>query len=324
MSAGLAPEDVIAAAGFFAVLLGWGGYATIRQALSDGARARIRRRAQAVGDTEAAANRAKTEGRKRQRASASQAGSLLDEMWRKIEQAGGMQAKQGLLAAISCGGVAAAVVAHSALKTPGWLTLLVALAAAAASGLLGYSWLTARFRRRFVEGFPDALDLVIRAVRAGVPVNSAIETAGDELADPVRSEFKQMGNALKLGIDQDHVMQAAIKRVNVPELSFFTVCLRLQRETGGALAETLENLASIIRTRREIGMKTKALTAQCRAASNIIAVVPFACMAALWAISPNYVKVLTDTPAGNRLLGLSLAMIIAGLVIVHRMARLGD
>jgi tight adherence protein B len=185
-----------------------------------------------------------------------------------------------------------------------------------------YGFLIKRFRGRFLESFPEALDLIVRAVRAGVPASLAIGIAGEEGQEPVRTEFLTMGNALKLGIDLNEVLEVAVQRLKIPDFAFFAVCLTLQRETGGQLGETLDNLSQIIRSRRDIRLKTKALTAEARVASKIIAAVPFWILGSLYAMNKPYVMILFDSPTGNTLLEIAGGMLAIGLYVIAKMAKL--
>ena len=185
-----------------------------------------------------------------------------------------------------------------------------------------YRILVERFRRRFLDGFPDVIDLIVRAVRSGVPVTHVISSAVDECREPLRGEFKLMGDALQLGIDLAEVLAVAIRRIEIADFSFFCVCLLLQRETGGQLGETLENLAGIVRTRREIRHKTKALTGEARITTKILAAIPFVIMLSLYATNRPYVMVLFDTAAGHKLLTFASISVVIGIMIINKMAKL--
>jgi Flp pilus assembly protein TadB len=159
-------------------------------------------------------------------------------------------------------------------------------------------------------------------VRAGIPVVQAISTAGREADEPVRSTFRTMGDALRLGADLTEVLDQAVQRLQIADFSFFAVCLLLQRETGGNLAETLENLAAIIRSRRDIRLKTKALTAEGRLATNIISAVPFAVTGMLYVVNRPYVELLFDTRAGHKIVTLAAVLLTVGLWMVRKMSKL--
>ena len=334
MSGPIAPEDVIAAAGFVGVVIAALGYHAMRSAVATGPRARMRQRVRdsvaQVGPAVSAAVAADaahvdTGSRLLRRAGGGNtlAVQLVSRLKAQAEHMGGPAGVRTIALAAVLAGVAAIMLVRT-----GGLSLWTALAAAPAGAGLGgfaaFQLVTRRYSTRFLGGVPDALDLIVRAVRAGVPVVQAIVSAGRELPDPVGREFRLMGDALRLGLDQQDVLEKASARIGVADFRFFVVCLQLQRETGGPLADTLENLSNIIRSRREVRLKTRALTAQGRAASKIIAAVPFTIMGALQAMGGDYMEVLFTTERGQRLLTLAVGMIMTGLVIIARMTKLED
>ncbi|RQV14782.1 pilus assembly protein [Burkholderia cenocepacia] len=185
-----------------------------------------------------------------------------------------------------------------------------------------YRMLVERFRLRFLEAFPDAIDLIVRAVRAGIPVTQAISTVGDSAAEPVRSTFRTMGDSLRVGADLKDVLMHAADRLMIADFSFFTVYLLLQRETGGSLGETLDELSSIIRTRRDIRLKTRALTAEGRITTKIISAVPFVMIGALFLVNRAYVMLLFDTHAGRVMLTIAAGLLTIGLLAIHKISKL--
>ncbi|WP_244306299.1 type II secretion system F family protein [Paraburkholderia lacunae] len=205
---------------------------------------------------------------------------------------------------------------------PGFVKLLLLPALPLFGAAQAYRFLVARFRRRFLDGFPDLIDMIVRAVRAGVPVTHVIGAAADECPEPLRHEFRLMGDALRLGIDLEEVLAVAMRRIEVTDFSFFCVCLLLQRETGGQLGETLENLAAIVRTRGEIRMKTKALTAEARITTRILAAIPVVIMLALYGLNRPYVMVLFDRPAGHKLLTFASISVVIGIAVINKMSKL--
>lgn len=185
-----------------------------------------------------------------------------------------------------------------------------------------YRFLVERFKRRFLEGFPELLDLIVRAVRSGVPVTHVMGLASNECPEPLKSEFRLMGDALKVGLDLEEVLDTAVARIGIADFSFFSVCLLLQRETGGQLGETLENLAGIVRKRREIRQKTKALTGEARITTKILAAIPFLIMASLYAFNRPYLMILFDTAPGHKVLMFAAFALVIGLSVVHKMSKL--
>jgi Flp pilus assembly protein TadB len=205
---------------------------------------------------------------------------------------------------------------------PDFATPLLTLGLPAAAVVQAYRFLVDRFRKRFLDAFPDVIDLIVRAVRAGVPVTQVIASAASECPEPLRTEFKLMGDSLQVGLDLEEVLAVAVRRIQVADFSFFCVCLLLQRETGGQLGETLENLAGIVRTRREIRQKTKALTGEARITTKILAAIPVVIMLSMYFANHDYLMVLFDTEAGNKLLTFGVISIVMGIVVITKMSKL--
>jgi Flp pilus assembly protein TadB len=185
-----------------------------------------------------------------------------------------------------------------------------------------YRFLVLRFRKRFLDGFPDVIDMIVRAVRAGVPVTQVIGSAATECREPLRSEFKLMADSLQVGLDLEEVLTVAMRRIEIADFSFFCVCLLLQRETGGQLGETLENLSGIVRTRREIRQKTRALTGEARITTKILAAIPVVIMLSMYAVNRSYLMVLFDTEAGHKLLTFAVISIVIGMIVIGKISRL--
>ncbi|BBU29881.1 hypothetical protein BTHE68_36150 [Burkholderia sp. THE68] len=185
-----------------------------------------------------------------------------------------------------------------------------------------YRFLVERFRKRFLDGFPDVIDMIVRAVRAGVPVTQVIGSAASECREPLKSEFQLMADSLQVGLDLDEVLTVAMRRIEIADFSFFCVCLLLQRETGGQLGETLENLSGIVRTRREIRQKTKALTGEARITTKILAAIPVIIMLSMYALNRAYLMVLFNTESGHNLLTFGVISIGMGLFVISKMSKL--
>ncbi|SOE94089.1 Flp pilus assembly protein TadB [Burkholderia sp. D7] len=205
---------------------------------------------------------------------------------------------------------------------PGFVPPLLLVGLPVLVGMRAYSFLVERFRRQFLDGFPDLIDLLVRGVRAGVPVTQMISAAAEELQEPLRREFKLMGDSLQIGLDIEAVLAAAVQRIEIADFSFFCVCVLLQRETGGQLGETLENLAGIVRTRREIRQKTRALTGEARITTKILTVIPVVVMVVMSLTDKNYLVMLLGTPAGQKLLTYAVISVVIGVFIITRMSKL--
>src|SRR5690606_23644388 len=169
---------------------------------------------------------------------------------------------------------------------------------------------------------PDVLDTITRASQAGVPVALAIRTVGEIYDWPVGPEFRRIGTALQLGNDLGAVLDEAELRIHLPDFSFLAVCLMLQRETGGPLSAALNNLSNLLRERRDLRLKAKAMTAEARLTSKLIGAIPILMLGMMWLTNRDYISVLFDTRAGNLILVIAGLMLAIGLFTVNRLAKL--
>lgn len=238
-----------------------------------------------------------------------------------VRAVGGAAGLRLIYASAVCG-LVAAIVGVSLLDPPTLVHVLAYVAAPLLGARFGYRFIVARFRTRFLSAFPDAIDLIVRAVRAGVPVVQAINAAGNDADEPVRSTFRVMGDSLLLGADLKDVLTQAAERLQIADFSFFTVYLLLQRETGGSLGETLEALAEIIRTRRDIRLKSRALTAEGRITTKVIAAVPFTVAGFLFLVNRPYIALLFTTGAGHKMLTVAAILLAIGLFTIQRLSKL--
>jgi len=202
---------------------------------------------------------------------------------------------------------------------------LLALAAAVVGALgLPNIWLSLRIgrrRKRFVALFPEAVDLMVRGLKSGVPVTQTIVSVGTEIQDPVGIEFRRVSDSAALGVALIDGLWDAAKRIETAEFHFFVVALTIQQETGGNLAETLENLADILRRRLQMQLKVKAMSSEARSSAMIIGVLPFAMFGILTAINPDYMLKLVTDPRGLMMAGIGLSLMFLGIVVMARMVK---
>lgn len=322
------PADVVAAGAFFAIVILGLIARSLREMLRRRPAPRIKHRMGALRDTHAASRTSPSEKPSHQLVSLDRHAEdeLALQAWlrakrQRIETLAG---RAGVRAIVVVSLLACAI-AFGAASLAGlalWIRLCACALVAAIAVRTMYLFIIARFKQRFLAVFPDTLDLIIRAVRAGIPAVQAICTAGVESEEPVRSTFRTMGDALLVGADVKEVLEQAAQRLQLADFSFFAVCLVLQRETGGNLAETLENLAGIVRSRRDIRAKTKALTAEGRISSKIISGVPFFIMGFLYVVNRPYISLLFTTRAGHKMLTLAAVLLTIGLVSIRKIANL--
>ncbi len=194
-----------------------------------------------------------------------------------------------------------------------------------AIGVLIPHYITGRMGRRrvfrFLNLFPEAIDLMVRALRAGLPISEAIVTAGQEIGDPVGTEFRSIEAGMRLGRDLDSLLWEIGKRISAPEFRFFVIALNVQRETGGNLAETLNNLSDVLRRRRAMRAKARAMASEARASTAILGSLPVAVTVILSITSPTYILPLFTDVRGLVMVGVAVGMLVVGIAIMVRMAR---
>jgi tight adherence protein B len=183
------------------------------------------------------------------------------------------------------------------------------------------SYLGARRRTKFIALFPEAIDLIVRGLKSGMPITDSIGTVSREVAEPVASEFRRINQGMQLGQTLDDALWDANKRLDTPEFKFFVISLSLQRETGGNLAETLENLSDILRRRRQMRLKIKAMSSEARASALIIGSLPFIMVVILYAIAPGYITSLFVDERGQAMIGVGLVSLGIGYGIMMKLVR---
>jgi tight adherence protein B len=216
-----------------------------------------------------------------------------------------------------------------------WLLGSVALSKPTAAAPLLFAGLlpfaqVARLRsqrmNKFEEQFPEALDLMTRAMRAGHSLVFAFQMVGDEMPDPIGSEFAQVAEEVKLGRDVRVALANLVYRVEAGDLPFFVTAITIQRETGGNLAEVLEKLGKLIRDRFALYGKVRALTAIGKSSANLLATIPFVMVALLYSCGGeggrSYVQPLYTTTAGYFLSALATLLVVVGYVLSRRLARI--
>jgi len=173
----------------------------------------------------------------------------------------------------------------------------------------------------FLNLFPDAIDLIVRALRSGLPISEAIVGAAHEIGDPVGAEFRTVESGMRMGRDLDSLLWDIAKRIDAPELRFFIIALSVQRETGGNLGETLGNLSDLLRRRRSMRQKARAMASEARASTMILGSLPIIVTVILLLTSPSYIRVLFTDVRGLILCGIAVGMLVAGIGIMVRMAK---
>lgn len=180
----------------------------------------------------------------------------------------------------------------------GNLGLGVALGAAMAVSLPHFSvgYLINKRVNLFNKRFPDAIELLVRGLRSGLPISETIGVVASEVPGPVGLEFRSVSDKIKIGRTMDAALQETADRLGTPEFQFFCITIQIQRETGGNLAETLSNLAGVLRSRAQMKLKIKAMSSESKASAYIIGSLPFIVFGLIYSINDTYMQQFFTNP----------------------------
>lgn len=171
----------------------------------------------------------------------------------------------------------------------------------------------------FINNFPEAIDTMCRGLRSGLPITETIATVGEELPDPIGVEFTRISDGVRMGRSLEDSMWEVSTRLNTPEFRFFIISLAIQRETGGNLAETLGNLADLLRKRRQLKLKIKAMSSEAKASAMIIGSLPFLMFGLLMVLNSEYVMVLINDSGGQILMAGGVTWLSLGILVMKQM-----
>ncbi|MEW6256578.1 MAG: type II secretion system F family protein [Pseudomonadota bacterium] len=246
---------------------------------------------------------------------------VLQRVHRLMDQAGvswrpsRALAGAGLVAALCAGGL---FVLFKALP--------LALAGGLACGVLGpWIYLRVKRERRFnacADELPHALDLMARGLRAGRPLRDCIQTVGREARDPVAREFRKVEDEQLLGATMAQAMERMAERLPIDETRFLAIAVSVQSAEGGALSETLFNLASTLRERRRVMRKLSAMSTEHTMSAKLLAALPVVVLLVVHQLNPDYLAVLLTSSSGRVMIALSMGLILAGFVVLSRMTRI--
>jgi tight adherence protein B len=224
-----------------------------------------------------------------------------------------------LVMCLVCGGLAAfATLAWSRNPAIAWAALII-------GAFLPYSYVSYRRQKRFEkieELFPEAIDTLARAVRAGHAFTTALEMISAEVAEPLASEFRQLYEEQKFGMPVRDALMNLTERVPLVDVKFFVTAVMLQRETGGNLAEILDNLSYVIRERFKIQRQVRVHTAQGRLTMALLMGMPPTVVAILLVFSPDFVRPLFYDPIGHTLLVVSIALQTIGYFVIRKIIKI--
>lgn len=205
------------------------------------------------------------------------------------------------------------------------LGLLPLLGFGAAAGLLGphlyVGYRRGRRFRRFTREFPNAVDVIVRGVKSGLPAVDCLRIISVEAQDPVREEFRAVVEDQTLGLPLDQAVQRLPERIPLPEAKFFAIVIAMQSRTGGNLSEALGGLSRVLRERQKMHAKIRAMSAEAKTSAGIIGSLPVVVLLLLQVMSPKYIEPLLITFAGKVLLCLCLTWMLMGVLVMAKMIR---
>ena len=180
-------------------------------------------------------------------------------------------------------------------------------------------FLANRRTKKFSEGFPDALDVITRGIKSGLPVHDSLRVIGQETAEPLAGEFRRLTENIAMGVSIDQALEMMFDRMPTPEVRFFSIVLSIQQKTGGNLAEALANLSAVIRSRKLMREKVKALSGEAVASAFIIGSLPPGVVMLISAVNPGYMMPMFTDPRGKMMLAAGGVMMAFGIFVMRRM-----
>lgn len=197
---------------------------------------------------------------------------------------------------------------------------IVAAVAAFAGGIGLPRWILRFLERRrkdqFLKEFANSVDVIVRGVKSGLPLNDCLKIIAEEAAEPVRSEFIDLVEQQRVGIPVGKALDRMLERMPIEEVNFFTTVVTIQQQAGGNLSEALENLSAVLRDRQRLAGKVRAFSAEAKASASIIGCLPLVVMGAMSILSPSYITVLWTHDLGKMmLLGCAVWMFIGALIM---------
>lgn len=244
-----------------------------------------------------------------------------EKLLERIEQTGRSISISTLILFAILVTLGAAALLHFTLGFSGLIAVVLSPAIGIGSVSMMLNTLAAKRSAKFTADFPDAIDLMVRGLKSGLPTGETIASISREFSGPVGEEFKRITEAVRFGTTLDEALWQASRRLSTPELRFFAITLSIQQETGGNLAETLANLSDILRRRRAMKLKIRALSSEARASAYILGSLPFVMFALLFFINHDYVMMLFNDPRGTTALGVGGALLGTGAATMFKMVR---
>jgi tight adherence protein B len=223
------------------------------------------------------------------------------------------------MASIGCGLLLGLAVWVSSPNLPIIVPLLVAFV-----GALGLPrWILARLvtrrQNKFVDEFANAIDVIVRGVKSGLPLPECLAIIGRESPEPIASEFTELVEQQRVGVPLAEAFERMMMRMPLPEVRFFAIVIAIQQTAGGNLSEALGNLAGVLRDRKRLQAKVRALSAEAKASAAVLGALPFIVMVLVYVTTPSYIMLLWTTQFGQFLLGAAAFWMSLGILVMRKM-----
>ncbi|PDT17013.1 pilus assembly protein [Rhizobium sp. J15] len=201
-----------------------------------------------------------------------------------------------------------------------WM-VLAGIAVVAGLGLPRWivGFLIKRRQNKFLNEFPNALDVITRSIKSGLPLNDAIRLIATEGVEPVKSEFRRVIEAQQVGLSIPDACARMTNQMPLQEVNFFAIVIAIQSQAGGNLSEAIGNLSKVLRDRRKMKAKVSALSMEAKASAVIIGALPFIVASLVYLTSPNYMMVLFTDPRGHFIMGVSAIWMSIGIFVMRNM-----
>lgn len=174
-------------------------------------------------------------------------------------------------------------------------------------------------RARFMDEFANAIDLIVRGIKSGLPLGDTLRMVAKDAPEPVRSEFARVVEAQQMGLPISEAVERLYTNMPLPETNFFAIVIAIQSQAGGNLAEALANLSRVLRDRKKMKGKIQAMSMEAKASGGIIGSLPIIVAALVYVTSPDYISVLFSTTIGHLVLGASAFWMATGIVVMRNM-----
>ena len=181
------------------------------------------------------------------------------------------------------------------------------------------SFLRARREKKFTSDFANAIDVIVRSVKSGLPTSDALRIVAQEFRDPVGGEFKKLVEGMKMGVTLDQSLKKMFENMPTTEVSFFGIVMTIQQKTGGNLSEALGNLAGVLRDRKRLQGKIKAMSSEAKASAMIIGSLPPGVAGIVYLTTPDYISLLFTERTGNLLLAGCVIWMSLGIAVMRKM-----